>query len=145
MSKTILVIEDDEMNMRLFSDLLHSRGYQVLRAFSGLAGLQLARAHNPQLIVMDVQLPDISGLDVTREIRRDRSLNHIPVLAVTAFAMKGDGERILAAGCTAYVPKPIMVEEFLNVVARVLSDPERDGDGAQPKDDSDPREPSGSV
>jgi two-component system, cell cycle response regulator DivK len=117
----ILVVEDNEMNMRLFCDILQVRGYETVRAYSGTAALELAAANKYQLIIMDMQLPDMSGLEVTRTIKENRLLNRVPILAVTAFAMKGDEEKILAGGCDAYTPKPIIVTEFLNLVERMIS------------------------
>ena len=121
MTKTVLIIEDNELNMKLFCDVLESCGYRTLRAYSGTAGLQAVRSHYPDLIVMDIQLPDISGLDVTRTIKADRLLNHTPIVAVTAFSMKGDEEKIMSAGCDAYISKPIKIPEFINVIEGMLS------------------------
>lgn len=120
MTKTVLVIEDNELNMRLFADLLEAQGYRVLQSREGLAGFQLAREHRPDLIVMDIQLPAISGLEVTRWLKEDPSLATIPVIAVTAFAMKGDEARILEGGCEAYIAKPISVSRFLDTISRLL-------------------------
>jgi two-component system cell cycle response regulator DivK len=116
MSKTILIVEDNELNMKLFHDLLDSQGYATLQTREGLQALALARAHRPDLILMDIQLPEISGLEVTKWLKDDEELAHIPVVAVTAFAMKGDEERIRQGGCEAYISKPISVMHFLDVV-----------------------------
>ena len=94
-----MIVEDNELNMKLFNDLLESRGYTVIQTRSGLEALDLARAHMPDLILMDIQLPEVSGLVVTKWLKDDEQLAHIPVVAVTAFAMKGDEERILQGGC----------------------------------------------
>ena len=122
LTKTILVVEDNELNMKLFNDLLSSHGYKVLKASDGSAGLELTRQHHPDLIVMDVQLPGgISGLDVTRSLKEDDELKAIPVIAVTAFAMKGDDKKILDAGCDAYMPKPISAMRFLESIKGFLN------------------------
>jgi len=120
MPKTILVVEDNELNMKLFHDLLEAQGYRVLQTGEGLAAFQLAREHRPDLIVMDIQLPAISGLEVTGWLKEDPDLARIPVVAVTAFAMKGDETRIREGGCEAYVAKPISVAGFLETVRRLL-------------------------
>ena len=120
MAKTILIVEDNELNMKLFHDLLEAQGYDLLEAREGPSALGLARAHRPDLIVMDIQLPSISGLEVTRWLKEDPELAHIPVVAVTAFAMKGDEARILQGGCEAYIAKPISVGRFLETIRRLL-------------------------
>jgi two-component system cell cycle response regulator DivK len=120
MAKTILIVEDNELNMKLFHDLLEAQGYALLQAREGPQALQLARAHRPDLIVMDIQLPSTSGLEVTRWLKEEPELAHIPVVAVTAFAMKGDESRILEGGCEAYIAKPISVGRFLETVRRLL-------------------------
>ena len=121
MAKTILIIEDNDLNMKLFADLLQAQGFGVLQSREGVLGFQLAREHRPDLIVMDIQLPAISGLEVTRWIKEDPDLAHIPVVAVTAFAMRGDETRILEGGCEAYIAKPISVAVFLETIRRLLA------------------------
>ena len=118
--KTVLIVEDNELNMKLFHDLLDAQGYAVVEATTGPEALVMARKHRPDLILMDIQLPEISGLQVTREILADQQLAHIPVVAVTAFAMKGDEERIRQGGCCDYISKPISVVDFLEKVKRYL-------------------------
>ncbi|HEV2365208.1 MAG TPA: response regulator [Caulobacteraceae bacterium] len=118
--KTVLIVEDNELNMKLFRDLLDAQGYRTLETREGLAALTLAREHNPDLILMDIQLPEISGLEVTKWLKEDETLAHIPVIAVTAFAMKGDEERIREGGCEAYIAKPIAVGPFLETVRKFL-------------------------
>ncbi len=118
--KTVLVVEDNELNMKLFNDLLEAHGYHVVQARTGPQALAAAREHTPDLILMDIQLPEISGLQVTQEILKDQALADIPVIAVTAFAMKGDEERIRAGGCRDYIAKPISVASFLEKVKRYL-------------------------
>ena len=122
MSKTILIVEDNELNMKLFNDLLEAHGYQTLQARNGVEAVELARAHHPNLILMDIQLPEVSGLQVTQWIKDDESLRSIPVVAITAFAMKGDEEKIRQGGCEAYLSKPISVVKFLETVRNYASD-----------------------
>ena len=121
MQKTILIVEDNELNMKLFNDLLEAHGYRTLQTRNGKEALELTRLHKPDLILMDIQLPEVSGLQVTRWIKQDEALRHIPVIAITAFAMKGDEERILAGGCEAYMSKPISILKFLETVRRFLN------------------------
>lgn len=120
--KSVLIVEDNELNMKLFHDLLHAHGYQTILTRHGLDALALARAHRPDLILMDIQLPEVSGLEVTRWLKEDDELKSIPVVAVTAYAMKGDEERIRSGGCEAYVSKPISVSMFLETVRRYIGD-----------------------
>lgn len=120
MTKTILIVEDNELNMKLFNDLLESNGYATLCTKSGFEAISLARSHKPDLILMDIQLPEISGLEVTRMLKEDENLRDIPVVAITAFAMKGDEEKILQGGCEAYLSKPISVAKFLETVNSFL-------------------------
>jgi two-component system cell cycle response regulator DivK len=119
--KTVLIVEDNELNMKLFHDLLEAHGYRILQTKDGMEALRLARLHKPDLILMDIQLPEVSGLQVTKWIKQDEDLKHIPVVAVTAFAMKGDEEKIREGGCEAYVAKPISVISFLQTVERFLT------------------------
>jgi len=116
MSKKILIVEDNELNMKLFHDLLESQGFETLQTREGLQAMALARHHRPDLILMDIQLPEISGLEVTKWLKDDEELAHIPIIAVTAFAMKGDEERIRQGGCEAYISKPISVMSFIQTV-----------------------------
>ena len=120
MAKTVLIVEDNELNMKLFRDLLEAHGYQTVGTNKGVEALDLVRRHRPDLILMDIQLPEISGLEVTKWLKDDEELSHIPVVAVTAFAMKGDEERIRQGGCEAYISKPISVMHFLEVVRKHL-------------------------
>lgn len=122
MSKTILIVEDNELNMKLFNDLLEAHGYATLQARNGVEAVELARKHHPNLILMDIQLPEVSGLQVTQWIKDDESLRSIPVVAITAFAMKGDEEKIRQGGCEAYLSKPISVVKFLETVRNYASD-----------------------
>jgi two-component system, cell cycle response regulator DivK len=114
--KTVLVVEDNELNMKLFNDLLEAHGYGVIQTRDGLSALDLAREHMPDLILMDIQLPEVSGIEVTKWLKEDDQLRSIPVIAVTAFAMKGDEQKIREGGCEAYVSKPISVISFLKTI-----------------------------
>jgi len=116
----ILVIEDNHANMKLATFILTTAGYSVLAAMDAEAGLTLARAEQPDLILMDIQLPGMDGLQATGLLKADPATRAIPVIALTALAMKGDEERILAAGCDGYVAKPLAYRDFLVVVARHL-------------------------
>ncbi len=120
-AKTVMVVEDNDLNMKLFHDLLEAHGYNILQTKDGMEALKLAREHRPDLILMDIQLPEVSGLEVTKWIKEDDNLKSIPVVAVTAFAMKGDEEKIREGGCEAYIAKPISVTNFLETVERFLN------------------------
>jgi len=122
MTKTVLIVEDNDLNMKLFHDLLDAHGYQTLQTREGLQALELAREHHPDLILMDIQLPEVSGLEVTKWLKEDDNLRDIPVVAVTAFAMKGDEERIREGGCEAYISKPISVTSFMDTVREFIGD-----------------------
>ena len=119
--KKVLIVEDNDLNMKLFNDLLVAHGYGTLQTRDGIEALALARQHHPDLILMDIQLPEVSGLQVTQWIKRDDDLRMIPIIAVTAFAMKGDEEKIRDGGCEAYIAKPISVASFISTVERFLS------------------------
>lgn len=121
MAKRVLIVEDNDLNMKLFHDLLEAHGYDTLQTRDGMEALRLARQHRPDLILMDIQLPEVSGLEVTKWIKEDDDLRAIPIIAVTAFAMKGDEEKIREGGCEAYIAKPISVANFLTTVERFLS------------------------
>src|SRR6202167_4515363 len=120
MAKTVLIVEDNELNMKLFNDLVETRGHRIVQTRSGIEAVELARKHRPDLILMDIQLPEVSGLEVTKWLKEDDSLKGIPVVAVTAFAMKGDEEVIRQGGCEAYISKPISVTSFLDTVRRFI-------------------------
>ena len=119
--KVVLIVEDNDLNMKLFHDLLEAHGYDTLQSKDGMEALRLARLHRPDLILMDIQLPEVSGLEVTKWIKEDDDLRTIPIIAVTAFAMKGDEEKIREGGCEAYIAKPISVVHFLQTVERYLT------------------------
>jgi two-component system, cell cycle response regulator DivK len=118
--KTILIVEDHELSMKLFHDLLQTRGYRILEARDGAEGLKLARQQRPDLIVMNIGLPGMSGLELMKRIKADEDLMSIPIVAVTAFAMKGDEEKIRGGGCEAYMTKPISIRNFIETVERFV-------------------------
>lgn len=122
MAKTVMIVEDNELNMKLFNDIIEGIGYQTVQIRDGMQALDAARANMPNLILMDIQLPEVSGLDVTKWLKDEDDLRHIPVIAVTAFAMKGDEERIRQGGCEGYMSKPISVPKFIETIQAYLGD-----------------------
>jgi len=120
--RLVLIVEDNELNMKLFRDLLAAYGYATIETRRGMDTLELARQHRPDLILMDIQLPEVSGLEVTKWLKDDDDLAAIPVVAVTAFAMKGDEQRIRQGGIEAYVSKPISVAGIIATVRRYAGD-----------------------
>lgn len=120
MKKKVLIVEDNELNMKLFEDLLGAHGYDTIKTRDGGQVLDIARSQMPDLIIMDIQLPEVSGLEVTQWLKADNDLRAIPVIAVTAFAMKGDEEKIRQGGCEDYVSKPISIIDFIQVVQKHL-------------------------
>ena len=118
--KKIMIVEDNELNMKLFNDLLQAQGYSTVQSSDGKDVINLARQSRPHLIIMDVQLPGVSGIELTRKLKADAELKTIPILAVTAFAMKGDQEKVMDSGCDDYLPKPISIPVFLETVAKYL-------------------------
>ena len=123
MAKKVLVVEDNELNMKLFNDLLQAHGYNTLQAKDGRVVIKMTRKNRPDLILMDIQLPEISGLEIIKMLKADDDLCSIPVVAVTAFAMKGDEQKIRSGGCDGYIAKPISVASFLQTVSRFLEGP----------------------
>ena len=121
MAKKILIVEDNELNMKLFNDLLQAHGYETLQSMDGRDVFQLVRENRPDLILMDIKLPEISGLEVTKMLKAEEDLKDIPVIAVTAFAMKGDEEKIREGGCEDYIAKPISLPTFLDTIAKFLN------------------------
>lgn len=119
-ARKVLIVEDNELNMKLFNDLLEAHGYTTFQTKDGLEALRIARLHRPDLILMDIQLPEVSGLDITKQLKADEELRGIPVVAVTAFAMKGDEEKIRQGGCEGYIAKPISIAGFMRVVEHHL-------------------------
>jgi two-component system cell cycle response regulator DivK len=122
-AKTVLIVEDNELNMKLFRDLLAAYGYATIETRNGMEALSIARSRRPDLILMDIQLPEVSGLEVTKWLKDDEDLCHIPVVAVTAFAMRGDEQRIRQGGCEAYLSKPISIALFVETVRRFIGEP----------------------
>ena len=120
--KKILLVEDNEVNRRLAGFLLRSHGYEVREATSGAAAFEMVERERPDLIVMDIQLPGMDGLEITRRLKEQPATADIPVVAVTSFAMKGDREKALAAGCAGYVTKPIDKNTFIKEVAAHVGD-----------------------
>lgn len=120
MAKKILIVEDNDLNLKLFRDLLGANGYETIETREGLEAISLTRNMMPDLILMDIQLPEISGLDITKKIKADPSICDIPIVAVTAFAMKDDEDKIMQAGCEAYLSKPIAIDQFLSTIRRLL-------------------------
>jgi two-component system cell cycle response regulator DivK len=118
--KIVLIVEDNDLNAKLFRDLLNAQGHRVIETRSGKEAVQLAQTHRPHLILMDIQLPEISGFDLIRLIKDDPTISSTPVIAVTAFAMKGDEEKIRMTGCEDYIAKPISVGNFLKTVGKYL-------------------------
>ncbi len=120
MTKTILVVEDDHLNMKLFCDLIEAHGYRSIPARGGKEALDAVAAHDLDLIILDIQLPDISGLEVARRVKEDSATKSIPIIAVTALATAEDSEKILGAGCDECLTKPISVDRLVSAVNRFL-------------------------
>jgi len=121
-ARKVLIVEDNRLNMKLFNDLLALNGYTVFQAADGLEALRIARLHRSDLIVMDIQLPELSGLEATKQLRADEELRSIPIVAVTAFAMKGDEEKIRQAGCDGYMTKPISIASIMQAIEHHFED-----------------------
>ena len=119
--RKVLIVEDNALNMRLFSDLLEASGYETLQCVDGAKAVGIALEETPDLIIMDIQLPEVSGLDITRWLKDDETTSAIPVLAVTAFAMRTDEELVREAGCEGYLSKPIQVRSFLKTVDDLMT------------------------
>src|SRR5438874_12500218 len=127
----ILIIEDNPLNMKLFRDLLRAQGYQVIEASDGLAGLDLARAESPDLILLDIHLPDVSGLEVAVKLKADPRTRDIPILVVTASLLPEAEESALSSGCDGFLRKPIAISEFRAAIASLLQD-KRIRSGSEP-------------
>ncbi len=141
MKKKILIVEDNPQNMRLLEMLLGAKGYTLLKAIDGEEAVNLATTGRPDLIIMDIQLPTMSGLEVTGQLRQLPDFSHTPIIAITAYAMKGDREKLLAAGFDAYLSKPINTRELPGVISEMLFPPPKDkpgpeGDNGEPEDSS---------
>lgn len=133
MRKKVLIVEDNELNMKLFHDLLEAYDIETVQTREGKLAYDMAMEHKPDLIIMDIQLPEISGLDITKKLKEHDELKSIPVIAVTAFAMKGDEQKIREGGCEDYISKPISVSRFIEVVRKHLdssTDSENESDAA---------------
>ena len=120
--KTILVVEDNELNMKLVKELISIGKYRMLEANDAEIGIQLVREQRPDLVLMDIQLPGMDGLSATKIIKEDPDLKDIPIVALTSYAMQGDKEKALAAGCTGYIAKPIDTRKFLGTISQYLKD-----------------------
>ncbi len=120
MNKKVLIVEDNELNMKLFHDLLEAHNIDTVQTRDGRLAFDMAKTHKPDLIIMDIQLPEISGLEITKTLKQDDELKLIPVIAVTAFAMKGDEQKIREGGCEDYISKPISVSRFIEIVKKNL-------------------------
>ncbi len=118
---TVLIVEDNEMNVRLFSDLLKSKGYGVIACMDSTKAVQTIKENRPDVVLMDIQMPEISGLELTKLIRADKSIRETKIVAVSAFAMDEDIERIRAAGCDDYISKPIEINSFFKTVEQYAS------------------------
>lgn len=127
MKEKILIVEDNPLNMRLIEMTLRPKGYRLLGATDGEKALDMAIRENPDLIIMDISLPKVSGLEVTKRLRQMPAFDHIPIIAVTAHAMKGDEAKIIDAGCDAYLPKPINTRQLPVVITELLLQRTKDG------------------
>ncbi len=122
MTKTILIVEDEPKNLTLLRDLLQVSGYLTIEATDGKQGVELAKSKKPDLILMDIMMPVMDGLEATRILKADATTANIPILALTSYAMRGDAERVLEAGCDGYLSKPFDIRELLKQVAKYLSE-----------------------
>ena len=136
--KRILIVEDNYSCLRLLDDVLEAHGYEILETTKGLEAINLARNYRPDLILMDIRLPDISGLEVTRLLKQDHQTKCIPIIAVTAFAMLGDEAKALESGCDAYIAKPVIVANLLRTVDSFLSPLPRIGSAVMPSSEVEP-------
>jgi two-component system cell cycle response regulator DivK len=125
MAHKIFIVEDNELNMKLFNDLLEAHGYETVTTRDGTKALGIAKESKPDLILMDIQLPEVSGLDITRLIKAEDDLKDIPIIAVTAFAMKGDEDKIRECGCNGYISKPISIVSFIETIKSHLETEEK--------------------
>ena len=129
MKNKILIIEDNEQNIYLMTFLLENSGYEIVQARNGKDGIRLAQEIKPNVILLDIQLPEINGYQVAEELRKNESLGNIPIIAVTSYAMAGDKERILAAGATGYIEKPINPDTFISQLQEYLPPSQRGTSG----------------
>lgn len=133
MKQKIMIVEDNELNMKLFNDLLEAHGYETVTTRDGTKALEIAHDAKPDLILMDIQLPEVSGLDITRMMKAEDDLKNIPVIAVTAFAMKGDEDKIRECGCEGYVSKPISITSFIEAIQTHLPQSDNTSDNNKEK------------
>jgi two-component system cell cycle response regulator DivK len=126
MGKTILIVEDEPKNMKLLRDLLQRFGYEILEASDGEEGVKSAGEKIPNLILMDIMMPKMDGLEATRIIKANTQTKHIPIIALTSYAMKGDRERTIEAGCDGYIAKPIDIQEVLKTIEHFLTIQEKE-------------------
>ena len=136
--KRILIVEDHDLSVMLLNDFLEVHGYEILKTGQGLEAIKLAQDAKPDLILMDIQLPDLSGLDVTRLLKQDDQTKCIPVIAVTAFAMLGDKAKALESGCDAYIAKPVIVDNLVRTVDSFLSPLPPIGSAVMPSNEGEP-------
>ena len=122
MGKAVLIVEDDPRNLRLVRDLLQVKGYETIEAVDGRQGVALAKEHHPKLILMDIQMPVMDGIQAAKILKADQDTKAIPIIAFTAYAMKGDEEKMREAGCDGYIPKPIDIKVFLKKVGQYFDD-----------------------
>ena len=125
MKEKILIVEDNPQNMRLIEMVLRTKGYTLLKATDGEEAMDVALRELPDLIIMDIQLPKLSGLEVTRKLKETPAFSQIPIICLTAYAMKGDKERIIESGCDVYISKPINTRELPGVIAEMLHNTKR--------------------
>lgn len=126
MQKKILIVEDNPLNMRLLEMVLRAKNYTLLKATDGEEALDIAMRERPDLIIMDMQLPKMNGLEVTRKLREAPTFNHTPIIAITAYVMKGDKERVIESGCDAYLSKPINTRQLPEMIAGMLLQRQKD-------------------
>jgi len=126
MKEKILIVEDSPLNMKLLEMVLRAKSYTLLKATDGKEALDIAVREQPDLIIMDIQLPKMSGLEVVRRLRETPAFSHTPIIAITAYAMKGDKERVIESGCDAYLSKPINTRELPEVIAEMLLQRQKD-------------------
>ncbi len=126
MNERILIVEDNPENMKLYEMVLNAKGYTLLKATDGEEALDMAIREHPDLIIMDIQLPGMNGLEVTKKLRGNPAFSHTPIIAVSAYAMEGDREKAIEAGCNAYLPKPFSIHELRGMIAEMLLPRQKD-------------------
>ena len=126
MNERILIVEDNPQNMNVFEMVLRAKGYTLLKATDGEEALDMALSGHPDLIIMDIQIPGMNGLEVTRKLRENSAFSHTPIIAVSAYAMRGDREKAIEAGCNAYLPKPFNIHELRGMIAEMLLPQQKD-------------------